>query len=42
MNAIKYNAYKQGMIILNQAYVNKNLPLSIAAIAIAESIISDR
>jgi hypothetical protein len=42
MNANKYDSYKQGMVILNQAYLNKNLPLSIAAIAIAESIIADR
>lgn len=41
-NKLKYNSYKIGFRILNDAKIKKDLPHSIAAIAIAESIISDR
>jgi hypothetical protein len=40
--SIKYNAYKQAFSLMKIAKENKSLPYSIASIAIAESIISDR
>jgi hypothetical protein len=41
-NINKFNSYSIGFKILAEAEVTKSLPLSIAAIAIAESIIADR
>ena len=41
-NMTKYNAYKQAFTLMKSAKSEKNLPYSIASIAIAESIIADR
>jgi hypothetical protein len=41
-NMTKYNAYKQAFTLVELAKSEKNLPYSIASIAIAESIIADR
>ncbi len=41
-NMTKYNAYKHAFTLMELAKSEKNLPYSIAAIAIAESIIADR
>ncbi|MDB9775617.1 hypothetical protein OAB47_05225 [Vicingaceae bacterium] len=41
-NMSKYNAYKQAFTLMELAKSEKNLPYSIASIAIAESIIADR
>ena len=41
-NITKYSAYKQAFTLMELAKSEKNLPYSIASIAIAESIIADR
>jgi len=41
-NLTKYNAYKLAFTLMELAKSEKNLPYSIASIAIAESIIADR
>lgn len=42
MNLVKYNSYREAFRLMNLAEEKNNLAYSIAAIALAESVISDR